>query len=149
MDQKYMYRAHARWTVHRRGIVDGENVSGVIDFSTPPEFGGEANLWTPEHFLLAAVGSCYVATFRGVAEASKLEFQAIEVTVEGLIEKRDGSLRFTKIFLRPEATIYRAEDQDRALRVVEKAERVCLVARSLSSEIVMEPKVMVEAPVTI
>ncbi len=149
MDPKYTYRSHARWTVHRRGIVDGENIPGVIVFSTPPEFGGEPNLWTPEHFFLAAIASCYVATFRGVAEASKLEFEGVQVTVEGIIEKKDGRLRFTRVVLRPEATIYRAEDQDRTLKVLEKSERVCLVARSLSSEIVMEPKILVETPVTI
>ncbi len=150
METRYTYQASAFWTLHHRGIVKAENnIPYTLDFTVPPEFGGEPGAWTPEHLLLAAVASCYVATFRGMAEKSKLEIHGIEVNVEGVIEKQEGSLRFTSIILRPEATILREEDFERAMRLLEKAERGCLIARSLSSEIVLQSRVVVEEPVAV
>jgi len=150
MPTTYKYQASASWVLHQRGIVRADDsIPYALDFTVPPEFGGEPGLWTPEHLLLAAVASCYVATFRGTAEASKMAFRGIDVTVEGVIEKQEGSLRFTKIVLRPEAAIDRQEDYELARRLLDKAERGCLIARSLSSEIQLQPKVFVETPLPV
>jgi organic hydroperoxide reductase OsmC/OhrA len=150
MESKYTYHASAQWHQHDRGFVELEHgAPRLINFSAPPEFGGEAGFWTPEHFLLAAVASCYVATFGGIARASKLEFQGIEVAVDGVIEKENGSLRFTKISLKPAAIIFGEEDREKTQRLLEKAEKICLVAPSLSCAIELEPKIFVEQPVAV
>jgi peroxiredoxin-like protein len=140
----YSYRSTARWTEHKRGIVEGEGIPRTINFAAPPEFGGEPGLWTPEHLLLAAVSTCYVATLRAVADASKAEFHALELTVEGTIEKQEGGFRFTRILLRPVVTIEKEIERERMGRLLEKAERVCLVSRSLSCTMQLEPKIVVQ-----
>ena len=143
----YKYEASASWALHHHGSVQpGDGIPLKLDFSVPPEFGGEGGMWTPEHLLLGAVASCYVATFRGIAEKSNLEFQAIEISVEGVIEKKDGGLRFTRILLHPKASICREEDRTRAAKLLDKAEQGCLIARSLSAEIQMQPQIWVETP---
>ncbi len=148
MEKKYTYHTTAHWTLHKRGIVEAdESIPRTINFAAPPEFGGEPGMWTPEHLLLAGVSTCYVATFRGIAKASKLEFHGLEVAVEGTIEKQDGGLRFTRIVLRPLVTIDREQDRELAGRLLEKTERGCLVARSIQATFVLEPKILVEAPV--
>lgn len=144
MATTYSYRTTARWTEHKRGIVEGEGIPRTINFASPPEFGGEPGLWTPEHLLLAAVGTCYVATLRAVAEASKAEFHALELALEGTIEKQEGGFRFTRIVLRPVVTIEKEADRERMARLLEKSERVCLVSRSLSCPTVLEPKIVVQ-----
>jgi len=149
MQKKYTYRTTAHWTMHKRGIVEGESIPRTINFAAPPEFGGEPGLWTPEHLLLSAVSTCFVATFRAVAEASKLEFQGMEVDVEGAIEKQEGGYRFTTITVRPTVTIHHEEDRERTGRLLEKAERICLIARSILATIVLEAKIVVEAPVAV
>lgn len=149
MEKRYSYRASAHWTLHTRGILEAESIPRTVNFASPPEFGGEPGLWTPEHLLVSAVCTCFVATFRAVAEASKLEFHGMEVPGEGVIERQEGGYRFTKVVLRPVLTISREEDRERAGRLLEKAERVCLVSRSLACTVVLEPKILVEAPVTI
>lgn len=147
MEKSYTYELTTHWTMHKRGIVEAESIPRTINFAAPPEFGGEPGLWTPEHLLIAAVSTCYVATFRAVAEVSKLEFGALEVPIEGKIEKLEGGLQFTRIVLRPTLTIHREQDRERASRLLEKAERVCLISRSLACTIVLEPKIVVEVPV--
>lgn len=144
MATTYSYRTTARWTEHKRGIVEAEGIPRTINFASPPEFGGEPGLWTPEHLLLASVGTCYVATLRAVAEASKSEFHALELALEGTIEKQEGGFRFTRIVLRPVVTIDKEGDRERMQRLLEKAERVCLVSRSLSCTIALEPKIVVQ-----
>jgi len=149
MQKKYTYRTTAHWTMHKRGIVEGETIPRTINFAAPPEFGGEPGLWTPEHLLLSAVSTCFVATFRSVAEASKLEFQGMEVEVEGSIEKQEGGYRFTTVLVRPTVTIYKEEDRERTGRLLEKAERICLIARSILATMVLEAKIVVEEPVAV
>lgn len=144
MPTTYSYRTTAHWTTHKRGIVEGEGIPRTINFAAPPEFGGEPGLWTPEHLLLASVSTCYVATLRAVAEASKLEFASLELTVEGTIEKQEGGFRFTRILLRPVVTIEKEEERERMGRLLEKAERACLISRSLACATVLEPKILVQ-----
>ena len=146
MANQYSYRASAHWSAHKRGIVEGEGIPRTINFAAPPEFGGEPGLWTPEHLLLAAVSTCYIATLRAVAEASKLEFLSLELSLEGTIEKQEGGFRFTRIQMRPVVTIEKAEDRERMGRLLEKAEKVCLVSRSLTAAIILEPKILVQEP---
>lgn len=144
MPTSYSYRTTAHWTEHTRGIVEAEAIPRTINFAAPPEFGGEPGLWTPEHLLLASVSTCYVATLRAVAEASRLQFSSLQITAEGTIAKQEGGFRFTRILLRPIVTIEKEEERERVGRLLEKAERVCLVSRSLACAIVLEPKIVVQ-----
>jgi len=60
METQYNYHASAQFHRHDRSFVTLEHgVPRLIHFSAPPEFGGEPGVWTPEHFLLASVASCY------------------------------------------------------------------------------------------
>jgi peroxiredoxin-like protein len=147
MEKSYSYRAHANWTMHKRGILDAAEIPRTINFAAPPEFGGEPGLWTPEHLLLGAVATCYVATFRAIAEASKLVCDHMEVSVEGTIEKQEGGFRFTDIVLKPSVRIEREEDRERAERLLGKAERACLISRSLSCSIEVAAKIEFQEPI--
>jgi peroxiredoxin-like protein len=149
MPKRYTYRAEAHWTMHRRGIVEAESIPRTINYAAPPEFGGEPGLWTPEHLLVASVSTCFAATLRAVADASKLEFDDLRVAVEGMIERLEGGYRFTKIILRPVVKISRDEDRERMGRVLEKAERACLISRSLECTMVLEPTIVVEVPAVV
>jgi len=145
---EHSYRTKARWTEARRGLAVAEGVAGNIEFASPPEFQGEPGFWTPEHFVCAAVASCFVTTFRAIADYSKFEYQALEVDVEGVLAKEEGGYRFMEVRVRPALTIAREEDRARGLRLLEKSERACLVSRSLNSEIKLEPQVFVAAGAT-
>jgi len=147
MEKRYSYRAHAHWTMHKRGILDVEEIPRTINFAAPPEFGGEPGLWTPEHMLLGSVATCYVATFRAIAEASKLLCDRMEVFVEGTIEKQEGGFRFTQIVVKPTVGIEKEEDRERAERLITKAERACLISRSLSCAVTVNAKIEIEEPV--
>jgi organic hydroperoxide reductase OsmC/OhrA len=71
----------------------------------------------------------------------------MEVSVEGTIEKQEGGFRFTRIVLKPTVKIEKAEDHERAERLMTKAERACLISRSLSCQITLAANVEVPEPV--
>jgi len=145
--ETHQYTTAARWTARRNGMVKAETGEQQITFSAPPEFQGQEGFWTPEHFLMAAVAGCFVTTFVAIAEASKFEMASLEVFATGVLEKGEGGLQFTRVTIHPSLTIARESDRERALRLIEKTERSCLVARSLRSQVIVEPTVQVEVPV--
>src|SRR6516165_6810371 len=114
MESAYVYRVTATWESGRRGRVAAEEIAPAIQFSTPPEFNGDPGYWTPEHFLVAAVASCYVATFYALAQLSKLEFLGLELLVEGSLGKPEGKLRFTEVVLKPTLNIAKTGDRELA-----------------------------------
>ena len=144
MEAHHEYRVNAFAAGGRNGVVHAEGVLACISFSAPPEFLGEPGRWTPEHFLVAAVASCFVSTFSSIAEKSRLGFVSFNLDAEGVLGKEDGSWRFTEIKLRPVVTILKEEDRDRAILILEKAEKSCFVARSLQFKITLVPELNVE-----
>jgi peroxiredoxin-like protein len=142
MNTSYNFESSARWTGGQQGVVAGHEVKPLINFSAPPEFHGQAGIWTPEHFFTSAIATCFVTTFQAIAAHSKFEAHALEVSVEGQVEKTEGGFRFTRVTIRPLLAINSESDRERGLRLLEKAEKACLVSRSLSSEIILEPKVL-------
>ncbi len=148
MEQEYRYNVNASWIVARRGIATGEGIPQAIEFSAPPEFKGEPELWTPEHFFTAAIATCFVSTFRAIAEYSKFEdMVALEVGVETVLKKEEGGFRFAEVTIKPVLTIASPEDEERGLKLMEKAEKACLISRSINATRKLEPKVLVATTV--
>ena len=116
--------------------------AGLPDLPTAPpvEFDGPGDVWSPEQLLLGAVGACFVLTFRAVARASRIEFTTIGVGVEGVVDRTNGSARFTEIVLRPRVALPAGVDTARVRWVLEKAQRGCLVSASLAIPVRLEPE---------
>jgi len=145
MNGEYQYEVKASWTRNRAGIATAEDFPAAIEFAAPPEFHGEDGKWTPEHFLVAAVVSCFVVTFRAVAELSKLEFLDLQVDTIGALGRDQHGWRFTQMTLLPEVTILHEKDKELALKALKKAEHGCLVTKALSVPLVMETSIKVAA----
>jgi peroxiredoxin-like protein len=111
------------------------NARGVpeLESAAPAEFDGPGNRWSPEGLLCAAVASCFILTFRAVARASKLQWQSLECSADGVLERVDGALKFTSIMTKATLTVDSGTDHELCLRVLRKAEGGCLVANSLSA----------------
>jgi peroxiredoxin-like protein len=149
MEAHHEYRIKAFGADGRNGVVHAEGVLSCISFSAPPEFLGEPGRWTPEHFLVAAVASCFVSTFSGIAEKSCLRFVSFNLDAEGVLGNEDGIWRFTEIRLRPVVTVLKEKDRDLAIRLLEKAEKSCLIARSLQFTVTLVPAVKVEVELAV
>jgi uncharacterized OsmC-like protein len=87
------------------------------------------------------VDACFLFTLRAVAKLSQVEFTSLELSSEGTLDRVDGVTRFTEIVLRPRLTLGHGGDRARALWVLEKSKKACLVTASLSTAVRLEPDI--------
>ncbi len=143
MDAIQKYEVLAKATKARSGVVGSDAITEPIKFSAPPEFSGEPRVWTPEHFFVASVVSCFVSTFSGMADLSRFNFASLEVEAEGTLEREATGWKFAEIKLRPLLRVFREKDAERGGRLLEKAERTCLITRSITAKVTLEPVIKV------
>jgi organic hydroperoxide reductase OsmC/OhrA len=108
----------------------------------PLDFDGPGDAWSPEHLLLAAIETCFVFTFRAIAKASRLDFTALDVVTEGVVDRADGRVRFVEIVLRPRVTLAVTADRHTAHRVIERSEHACIVSASLAVPLRVEAEIV-------
>ncbi|HMV71767.1 MAG TPA: OsmC family protein [Pseudomonadales bacterium] len=114
-----------------------------IQSTAPPEFGGPEGNWSPETLFVAAVADCYVLSFRAVANASRFDWSEIDCEAVGVLDRTDEGLWFTQIELQVKLRIPAGGDAGLGTRLLEKAERNCLVSKSLRSETLLRTEVVV------
>lgn len=136
---------------HHYGVAAAAGPEGTVTVSSPGlpslatapprEFDGPGDCWSPETLLVAAAVGCFVLTFRAVARASKLEWLSLDCSGEGVLDRVDGRTRFTTLTTRARLRLPPGGDVERARRLLEKAERGCLVTASLALEPTLEAEV--------
>jgi peroxiredoxin-like protein len=141
MEDKYFYTTEVEWTSERQGDLRAP-VLPSLHVDAPPEFKGHDGAWTPEHLFVASVNSCFMTTFLAIAENSKLDFVSFKADAKGKLEKVEGSgFVMTEITLHPTLVISHARDAERASRILEKAERHCLISNSIKAETKLESEI--------
>jgi len=112
-----------------------------IKISSPPEFRGEKDAWTPEDLFIGAIETCLMMTFNNIAEKRELEVDAYYSESIGLLEFSEGQYRFTRVVIRPTIVVAEDSDIEPTLTAIEDAHRRCFVANSLLTTVVIEPDV--------
>lgn len=115
----------------------------VLATAAPTEFGGPGGRWSPETLFVAAAVDCFVLTFRAIAEASKLPWVRLACSGDGTLDRVDGVTRFSALSLHAELVLPTGGGAERATRLLEKAERSCLVTTSLAVRPTLTSKVEV------
>jgi organic hydroperoxide reductase OsmC/OhrA len=114
--------------------------------ASPVEFGGPGGKWSPESLLAGAVADCFILTFRAIAAASRLPWISLSCDVTGTLDRVDGAMQFTRFELIAHLVVPPGADAARARLLLEKAERNCLISRSLKATMVLDATVeMVQA----
>lgn len=109
-----------------------------MSVAPPIQFGGDGVRWSPEDLLMASISSCFILSFRAIATASKFEWHAIECVSEGVLDKVDRTIKFTRVVNRAKLIVPSSVDKAAAERMLMKAERACLISNSLSCEMHLE-----------
>ena len=144
MSEQHHYQVKLNWIADRKGIIASDVLDTKIEVVTPPEFPkGIAGLWSPEHLFVAAVNSCFMTTFLAVAENSKLDFTHFECNAVGTLDRVDGKYCITEITLSPMLIIKDETMKEKGIRVMEMSEKACLISNSITSKVILLPKVTV------
>jgi organic hydroperoxide reductase OsmC/OhrA len=116
----------------------------TLETAPPAEFDGPGDQWSPETLLCAAVADCFVLSFRAVARASKFDWSALQCSVQGKLERVEGRTSFTEIDVDATLHVPTGTDPERATKLLEKAEHVCLISNSLTGRRRLKPTVVVD-----
>lgn len=134
------YETSMEWTGGRGGKVEAPGLP-ALEVASPPEFGGEPGRWTPEHFFVASTSACVLLTFLAIAAFSKLAIRKASSSGKGRLEKVEGGLRFTAVDVTLSVEVETGADVERAERLAQKAEKSCLVTRSLDTPVRVTAKI--------
>jgi organic hydroperoxide reductase OsmC/OhrA len=120
-----------------------------MDFSAPPDAQGHPGVLTPEDAFVAAANSCIMMMFIWAAERFKLDLLSYECRAEGTkLVELDRTETFTHLRFWPVIQIETGEEdpgivEARARRALQSAQKYSLVANSVKSEIIIEPKIII------
>jgi organic hydroperoxide reductase OsmC/OhrA len=120
-----------------------------MDFSAPPDAQGHLGVLTPEDAFVAAANTCIMMMFIWATERYKLNLISYDCRAEGtkLIEL-DRTELFTHLRFWPVIRVSaNAEDPEKVRtrigHALKSAQKYSLVANSVKSEIIIEPKIEV------
>lgn len=141
MIESHDYQVELIGVDEKRGMLTAsEDGLPELEVSSPPEFGGPGRRWSPEHLFVASVSSCLMTTFRSIAARSGVEvIDYVDTAVGHLQRGEDGAYSIERITLRPRVVVSSQTRLDRVERVLERADRACLISRSVASEVTVEP----------
>ncbi len=143
MSEKHTYTTAVEWTKERRAALSSRGLP-TIEVATPPNFpGGHEGIWSPEHLYTAAAEVCLMTTFLSFAERANLDFLSYKSEADGILAKVEKSLLMTRIHIKPTITVANEADREEALKLIERAERYCLISNSMKSEVTVEAIVVV------
>lgn len=108
-----------------------------------PEFGGDAANISPADLMVAALSSCIMSTFAGMAKRHGVEFSGYEDCADGEMEVVEGTLRFTKVILRPRVKVKDEDEVAKAGEIMQKACANCAIGNSVNFPVTCEPEVVV------
>ena len=130
----HLYNVQLKWNNGRIGELSSPELNTKIEVATPPQFPeGIEGIWSPEHLFTAAVNSCFMTTFLSIAENSHLEFKTFTCDASGILDQIDGKFLMTAVTLNPRLIIYKEEDKEKAIRILVKSEKACLISNSINA----------------
>jgi organic hydroperoxide reductase OsmC/OhrA len=141
--RSYEYETGLTWAGGKAGILSSDE-KPEFRVASPPEFRGEAGVWTPEDLFVAAVEACSMTTFLSIVQKRKLPVTAYRSSATGTLEFKDGGFRMTRVVVRPEITISQQDVIAETELAVHDAHTQCLIARSVTSIVDVEPTILVE-----
>lgn len=141
--EEHAYRVAAWWTSGRTGLAKSDSAPNAIHFTAPTEFGGLEGRWTPEELLLASVAGCFTTTFWAIARSAQFHFTDLLVEASATVRKAASGYDFSEIVIRPNLTIASSKERDRALDLLQRAQKLCLVSRAILTPLKFEPQLEV------
>jgi organic hydroperoxide reductase OsmC/OhrA len=139
----FTYKTCTSWTERRSGMLASEGKPS-LRFSAPPEFNGEAGLWTPEHMFVACVEMCHMSTFIAFAAKRNLPIVSYQSHANGVLEYVDGDYRFTRIVIFPTIVVSSSSAEEDVQSTLRDAEKHCLVTNSIASIVEVNPTIIAQ-----
>jgi organic hydroperoxide reductase OsmC/OhrA len=100
----------------------------------PPAFGGPGGTYSPEDLYALSLMNCYLATFKYIAEKSRLDYGSIKGEAILTVGKGDQkSLWMEKIVIN--IKLVGCANIERALLLMEKTKTQCMIINSVNTKV--------------
>src|SRR6478752_5411032 len=120
-NERHEYSANIVWTGARVGPTTSyqaysreyEFRSGnkpVLRGSADPHYRGDPALYNPEDMLVVALSACHLLSYLADCARGGVHVVAYEDDASGVMEMKDGKLRFTEVTLHPRVTVAKGTD---------------------------------------
>lgn len=139
----FTYKTATEWTEGKSGVLSSEG-KPTLRISSPPEFRGEAGMWTPEDMFVASVEICHMSTFLSFAAKKDLPILSYKSHANGILEFVDGDYRFTRIVIFPTIVVAGPVPEAEVHTMLREAEKHCLVANSIASIVEVNPTLIMQ-----
>jgi peroxiredoxin-like protein len=140
----FRFETNVRWESGRDGHVSARGKPG-LHVSSPQQFGGKIESWSPEDLFVAAVNACVMQTFLAYALRANLSLVSYESAAEGVLERAEGRYRFTEFNVYPVLVLRTEADIERARTIMESAESSCLISESIRARVRVVPDFRVDS----
>ncbi len=115
--------------------------STELSVSADSAFLGDPQKLNPEQLVVVAASSCQLLSFLAIAARARVQVLEYDDHAEARMPEDDKPLRLTRIMLRPRIVVGPGVKEERVLRFTEMAHEQCYISNSLSTDVVVEPKV--------
>lgn len=123
------YNSQLNWTGNRgEGTVDYRSyersytvsINGKPDIlgSADPGFRGDHSKWNPEELFLASLSACHMLWYLHLCADEGIRVLSYRAQAAGvMVERENGSGRFTEVVLHPDVTISDSDNHDKAKKL--------------------------------
>ena len=139
---KYRYGTSIRWTGEHKGRLSCEGKPD-IDVACPPEFGGHPGIWSPEDLYVASAEVCALTTFLFMMEKLRGQLISYKSNTEGVAQMVGGTFILKEIVIRPMVSVPTAENREKAEKAFEMVPGLCVVSKSIKTEVRILPTISV------
>jgi organic hydroperoxide reductase OsmC/OhrA len=136
---RWLYHNNLQWKGEKKADLKFQESGQEIEVATPPEFGGHEGIISPEDLYVSSANVCLMTTMLGTIKNMGVELISYESEAEGILETVDKMKIFTKIIIKPK--IKAKETEEKIRLIVQHAEKRCLVANSMKTQIIIEPEI--------
>ncbi|MBC7429409.1 MAG: OsmC family protein [Bacteriovorax sp.] len=114
-----------------------DKVCDDMKMSIPEEFAGPGKTYSPEDLYALSLMNCYFATFKYIAEKSKLQYDSIDGVATLNVGKGDrNSLWMESIEIK--IKLIGCANIERALNMMEKTKTQCMIINSVNTKVNFE-----------
>ena len=110
--------------------VGGNPQSSAV--AIPPEFEGPGGAFSPEDFYALALINCFIATFKVIAEKSKIAYENVFAEGTLTVDRGEGGAPWMSGF-HLKVILKAPSNKERAERLLEKTSQACLILNSVKT----------------
>lgn len=103
-----------------------------IEMAIPPEFQGKGGGFSPEDLYAMALSNCFIATFKVLAERSRLAFASVSVESKLIVDRGEGGKPWMAR-LEMDVKLTGAEGE-KALQLLKRTSESCMILNSVKTE---------------